>query len=252
MTTRKNQNSILVLATLGVYLGLVLVGATPQILAQAAMTKQFNVKDEIEVKDDLDKKPDDCSENLSERAKQLLNLDVVSEGVISFVGDLDQLFKIGKIAKDEQFDFDFTRKVAGGGVETSYPSFTHNRWAQMAAADNVEGIISLICPWNGCEYFRKDPESGFDVSVTNVSYVLDSNDLVIKITTEQKDSEEAGKLAAIYEEAFRIGACSTVYSEPAERIVYKNTKAAFSQSQVFIVTRLPRAGLDSLLAANAK
>ena len=58
MTKPKTQNSILVLATLGVYLGLVLVGATPQVLAQAAMTRQFSVKDEVEVKDDLDKKPD--------------------------------------------------------------------------------------------------------------------------------------------------------------------------------------------------
>ena len=54
----KNQNSILVLATLGVYLGLVLAGATPQVLAQAAMTRQFDVKDEVEFKDDLDNKPD--------------------------------------------------------------------------------------------------------------------------------------------------------------------------------------------------
>jgi hypothetical protein len=58
LTNRKNQNSIIVLATLGVYLGLVLAGATPQVLAQAAMTRQFDVKDEIEVKDDLDNKPD--------------------------------------------------------------------------------------------------------------------------------------------------------------------------------------------------
>ncbi len=58
MTTRKPQNSILVLATLGVYLGLVLAGATPQVLAQAAMARQFDVKDEIEVSENLDKKPD--------------------------------------------------------------------------------------------------------------------------------------------------------------------------------------------------
>lgn len=61
MVNRKTPNSILFLTTLGVYLGLVLVGATPQILAQAAMTRQFDVKDEIEVKDDLDKKPDDVA-----------------------------------------------------------------------------------------------------------------------------------------------------------------------------------------------
>lgn len=57
MNDRKSQNSIFVLATLGVYLGLVLAGATPQILAQAAMTRYFDVKDEIEFKDDLDNKP---------------------------------------------------------------------------------------------------------------------------------------------------------------------------------------------------
>jgi len=78
LNKRKNQNSILVLATLGVYLGLVLVGATPQVLAQAAMTRQFNVKDEVEVKDDLDKKPDtsitdDKSEALPKSDKLVSN-----------------------------------------------------------------------------------------------------------------------------------------------------------------------------------
>jgi len=47
-----------------VYLGLVLAGATPQVLAQAAMTRQFDVKDEVEVKDDLDKKPNKVTTDL--------------------------------------------------------------------------------------------------------------------------------------------------------------------------------------------
>ena len=64
MTERKHQNSILVLATLGVYLGLVLAGATPQILAQAATTRLFDVKDEIEYKEDLDTKPDRAERNV--------------------------------------------------------------------------------------------------------------------------------------------------------------------------------------------
>jgi len=68
LSNHKSHNSILVLATLGVYLGLVLVGATPQVLAQAAMTKQFNVKDEIEVKDDLEKKPDNATADIGQTA----------------------------------------------------------------------------------------------------------------------------------------------------------------------------------------
>src|SRR2546422_7570487 len=72
MNKPKNQNSILVLATFGVYLGLVLVGATPQVLAQAATAKQFNVKDEIEVKDNLDKKPDRTDEEFETAASLYL------------------------------------------------------------------------------------------------------------------------------------------------------------------------------------
>jgi len=55
---RKGQNSILFLTTLGVYLGLVLVGATPQVLANAATTRSFDIRDEIEFQDKLDKDPD--------------------------------------------------------------------------------------------------------------------------------------------------------------------------------------------------
>jgi hypothetical protein len=81
LTTRKNQNSILVLATLGVYLGLVLVGATPQVLAQAAMTRQFNIKDEVEFAEDLYKKPPENSDvedttNIQPEADKLVSSSV--------------------------------------------------------------------------------------------------------------------------------------------------------------------------------
>lgn len=66
MNNRKNYNSIVFLTTLSVYLGLVLVGGAvaPSVLAQAATTRGFDIKNEIVIEDDLDKKPDDetCSE----------------------------------------------------------------------------------------------------------------------------------------------------------------------------------------------
>ena len=59
MVKSKNQNSILFLTTLGVYLGLVLAGATPQVVAQrAAMARTFDIKDEIERSDEFDGDPD--------------------------------------------------------------------------------------------------------------------------------------------------------------------------------------------------
>nr|MCU0240754.1 hypothetical protein [Pyrinomonadaceae bacterium] len=59
MSKTKSYNQIIFITTLSVYLGLVLVGASPQVLAQAAITNKFELKDQIEQKDDLDKKPDD-------------------------------------------------------------------------------------------------------------------------------------------------------------------------------------------------
>ena len=65
MEKRKGQNSILFVATLGVYLGLMLAGATPQVLANAATTRSFDIKDEIEFQDKLDKDPDPLADKLS-------------------------------------------------------------------------------------------------------------------------------------------------------------------------------------------
>jgi len=85
LTNRKPQNSILFLATLGVYLGLFIAGgAAPQVFAHSATTRGFEISDEIEVKDDLDTNPDDCSDDLSERARQFLNLNSFSDGIIYF------------------------------------------------------------------------------------------------------------------------------------------------------------------------
>ena len=59
------------LTTLGVYLGLLLVGGqAPQVYAHAAMTRNFEIQDEIEVKDDLDRKPDAVDEAASDEISQ--------------------------------------------------------------------------------------------------------------------------------------------------------------------------------------
>jgi hypothetical protein len=87
LNNRKNQNSILVLATLGVYLGLVLAGATPQVLANAAMTRQFDVKDEIEVKDDLDKKPNKLGADSEEAPESIATDTKISRSVQKFLAE---------------------------------------------------------------------------------------------------------------------------------------------------------------------
>ena len=242
------------LATLGVYFGLVLIGgATPQIYAQAATTRNFELKDEIEVQDELDKKPDDCYDLASDRVKSLLNLSIISNGIIEFVTDLGRLSKIGKYETGDIFDFDFEIKESRGRVQrVSHQLDSDNRWVQLAASDNVEGIISLLCPWAECsEHYVYDVDFKGDASLTTIKFNRSKDSLLIIIGIEKKSDEEAENFANLYNAAFLVGSCSE-YSESKEKVVYQNTRATFKSKQVFIVTRLPRAGLNSLLAKDAK
>lgn len=57
--TKKAHNSLLLLTTLSVYLGLLVVGgAAPQVFAHSATTRVFEITEEIEFKNDLDLDPD--------------------------------------------------------------------------------------------------------------------------------------------------------------------------------------------------
>ena len=96
MNKSKNYNSIVFLTTLSVYLGLVLVGgAMSPVLAQAATTRNFNVQDEIEVKDDLDNKPD----------KDLINLSGLTGNYFDNLKDFVE--NVQKLQQIEKFNLEF-------------------------------------------------------------------------------------------------------------------------------------------------
>lgn len=59
---RRSQNSLVLLTTLGVYLGLLVVGgAAPQIFAHSATTRFFEIAEEQEARDDFDNNPADVA-----------------------------------------------------------------------------------------------------------------------------------------------------------------------------------------------
>ncbi len=99
MSQRNKNNSIIFLTTLSVYLGLVLVGgATPSVLAQAALTRNFDVQEEIEVRDDLDNKPDD------EEIRNFQNGDFPAV-FAQLLNEIKEEVKNGKISLPLQADF---------------------------------------------------------------------------------------------------------------------------------------------------
>ncbi|MBK8466666.1 MAG: hypothetical protein IPL32_12630 [Chloracidobacterium sp.] len=210
MNNRKNQNSLLVLATLGVYLGLVLAGATPQVLAQAATAKQFNVKDEIEVKDNLDNKPDDKPYTEIEKAG------------VRFVG----LYIEGLIRSLDAFTY-----AESKGYNLSY---------NIKTADIFDSGFD-----NPFAQINKNITAGF------LDQRIDDNGLYFRFSLKWNQGEHGTS------ELFSaVDSGRSVFARRPnafkEKLLIKNSSVSSVNDQVFIVTRLPRAGLDSLLASDAK
>ena len=248
MNNRKNHNSVLILATLGVYLGLVLVGATPQVLAQAAMTRQFNVKDEIEVKDDLDKNPKRADE-LDQDVEVVKNLKI-AEAIANFISDLRKLEKIGKFSPNE--DSIFSHKVWTEEYDTTQSASANsdisNPWLRTAVEQlisNAENgyVISLSDRIDTCSNKRLCRESRVEV-------VNRANDFSLTFVFKKTSPEVARLTAERFAEVFVTK--KVALKNSIKLPIYQNIKVTSENNQVFIVTRLPRAGLDSLLATDAK
>ena len=247
MTNRKPQNSILVLATLGVYLGLVLAGATPQVLANAAMTRQFNVKDEIEVKDDLDKKPDD------ERSPVTASVQVYLNDVEYFLASLGRLKDKGK--------FDPKRDTFSVAQTTLLPCVDSNlagRYTPIRFDSTSEASRPTL------EHFSRDMVYGYSLGdcITNnefngvtaadsrFTFTLDNKAFSVNITVKKQSSQRALDLLRELESTLRL--YSTQENTKLRQSIIANTAFSADNDQIFVVTRLPRAGLDTLLASDAK
>lgn len=239
MSNRKNYNSIFFLT---VYLGLVLVGATPQVLAQAAMTRQFDIKTEIIVEDDLDKKPDDEKINFED------SLENYFDDVESFFKDLQKLHKI------EKFDLDYDKfsvsefgfvpcNVDGDPVRYSEQEISiDNRWLEAAVTDaryKFENYNFL----SDCQKNEKFENHLSTNSKFKLSY--DKTELKLEISAPKLSKQRADFLVDKFNQAYRI------YEVDEEnnfvKIIHQNTSFKSENNQVFIVTRLPRGSIDDLL-----
>ncbi|MEP6788741.1 MAG: hypothetical protein ABJB40_09950 [Acidobacteriota bacterium] len=247
MSNRKNQNSILVLATLGVYLGLVLAGATPQVLANAAMTRQFDVKDEIEVKDDLDKKPDD------DRSPVTASVEVYLNDVEYFVASLGRLRSKGK--------FDPTKDTFSVAQTTLLPCIDSNlagRYTPIRFDSTNEPSRPVLERFShGMVYgyslgdcVANNEFNGVAAADSHFTFGLDGKAFSINLGVKKQSPQRALELLRELESTLRL--YSTRENTKLRQSIIANTAFSADNDQVFVVTRLPRAGLDSLLASDAK
>jgi hypothetical protein len=221
MTNRKANNSILFLTTLGVYLGLVLVGGSPSVFAHAALTPRFELVNEFEADDDLDKKPDD-------------------EQIVSdYVRVCEEFLRLAKQFTDENRD-----KLSESKYAFDYSVINDPKSALVFRPAPVGTI------WGGFTRpliaLGKTFPSVKDQSAERFRVALSYTDSEFSLRTvfNQDASVRPEERSAFYNliVARRL-------TEPDPRlIIYQNTTITHDNDQIVVVTRLPRASIDDLLA----
>ena len=235
MKERNKNNSIIFLTTLSVYLGLVLVGAPP-ILAQAALTRNFDIQNEIKVKDDLDKKLDgeelegSLNEDFPALFAQLLNefKKSVENGRVNLPIQTDFRF-------EAYFNYSEMCNGSGFGSDSSADKYLA-KIVQDSFRQKIEPRASELA-----DYPR--------TSAKNIKLNLEANrtDLSLKISFGKLNAEQFAEFLNYKWSLFALSVENALTKQ-----IYENTKATSENNQVFIVTRLPRGSLDELLKQDAK
>jgi hypothetical protein len=238
---KKNQNSILFLTTLGVYIGLLMVGSTPGVVVQqGAMTRNFEISDEIEVNDDLDRDPNGCDAVLAaaeerSRVHKIGRPEALNE-YASILGDIASL-----LVRYEPYNRP-TYKESGNDpfafhLGNPRPKL-HPKSARIELNNEYDRLAQLIPG----EESKKQP-----VFLLTYEMASDAGRLVASI--DRFDEYDAFRLFVSLSAALEYARCGA--SQPAIASILARTTIVHRESQVLIVTRLPRSGLDPLSATDA-
>jgi hypothetical protein len=231
---RKGQNSIIFVATLGVYLGLMLSGATPQAIAQqrAAMTRNFDIHDEIEFKDDLDD-TSDTGLAIDKLAISLVDLyAVISDASAKDAGGVDQ----------GCYDFaQFLTLYSRGGSLSVFPGElnpgTHLHLGRTSAP--------LGHIYDAFLFRSNEPNNKFRLDLK-----LTQTDFTFGVTISKRSPEVAAYLSGVYNDS--LSKRRQLETVALKSLVYDGTKISVNGEKISVVTHLPRASLDELLAKSAK
>lgn len=232
MSKKSNYNSIVFLTTLGVYLGLVLVGgAGSPVLAQAALTRDFDIRNEIEYKDDLDKKPDE---------------DLFVSQISSLVDEINEFSK--KALFDWSAKNEFAIEGLGFCESDDSPSFLGSGTIDR----RVDAALEKRAIEISRRFFNRLSVLGLgDVYShgADFNFALTERSLNIKIAVgapHYPDTEKDIRPLADELTAY-LARISSSAKPTKERIVAENTKVSFRDNQIFLVTHLPRASIDDFL-----
>lgn len=248
MSKSKNHNTIYFLTTLSVYLGLVIVGASPQVFAQEKLNKTLKLS-----KDKSFSCPynglinDETEENVNpfnyELANRFVELIEVTDFKILFAKENNEIISLPFFWK--QIEFAPYLNKYGELIDHDWNDKTSD-WASAAQAGQISELHSLfLTPLSDC--FKPSKQK----LISNSSDIkIDYDWLNSELRIQKKSELRANELVENLRKFFSTQNSET--TNKAVKIFYNYTQVYAENNQVVIVTRLPRASIDSLITGDNK
>lgn len=219
----KNYNSIIFLTTLSVYLGLVLVSGSACGLSNAALTKSFDLKNEIEFKDEFDNNPDkDFPALLAELVEEIREKEISGELKSPFSKNFNL---VNSVQKSSQGD--------SGSGGTSVSTLSDNTLNALLNQAVYEKFTPLAL---------KFADTINDSKKAKVILRLNNGELLLDVSFSKINSQSFAKFL---ENRFSDSAKENKNAKV--KTLDEKTTVSARENQVFIVTRLPRASIDESL-----
>ena len=244
MKERSKNNSIIFLTTLSVYLGLVLVGGTPSVLAQTANSVNKNLPTRIVINEC------DSSELGNEARRLLYKLGYKSE-FISFLPT-----GIAHSFDEDNLRGIFDINVSVSFSEKDFPTYSITHHEEKKIGENsdsetpeiIESVLNL-----SKSYACLPQKNGQKTCLpTTVKSILSKEEFYVSVNFSESTNERAKEFADAYQYFIDEGICLYKDSNDLTALLNRSTKVFSENNQVFIVTRLPRGSLDALLKQDAK
>lgn len=216
-----------------------MAGATPCAVGQtpSATTRPFSVKDDLERKENLDKKPD------GERSPVAASVQIYLEDVEYFLASLGRLGRNGKF--DDQKD---SFGVAQSSLLPCVDSNLAGRYTPIrfdASSEASRSAIDYFTRGMAYGYSLGDcvPNTGFSVEAADskFNFALDKTSFGVNLSIRKQSPQRA--LDLIRELESTILLYSTGQDVAVRDRIINGTSFRAENDQVFLVTRLPRAGL---------
>jgi len=226
MDSRKNQHSILFLTTLGVYLGLVLVCATPQIKAQTVKTFA------------------NSSAKPVNSAKRGTNVEFSDEPLERF------LYRIKDEIAAQRLDLAKPVHLRVSGAFDKGAVLSGNLNIQ-TDTDNSAVLLDLIKEFlvavdqSNLFYTIVDTKNGQSVNGASIEVVHGDAQTAFNISLKTDSPATAQKAVSGFNALFAIA--KEVRKGTPEVKFYENATISFDNDQVSIVTHMPRAALEEFL-----